>query len=865
MAEKKKDQEETPMVRQYKAIKANYPDAILFFRLGDFYEMFFDDAIEASRVLDLTLTQRAGNPMCGVPYHACNAYLQKLLAQNYKVAICEQMTEPKSGKMVEREVVRVITPGTITEELMLDNTKNNYILCAYKNAGSLGLSYADITTGLFEVEFKEGEDLAQLFADVICRISPSEVIANDEAALLYENLSVTKLGAFPKVERYYDWAFRYERCDGNLKRQFMDNYLKVYELEDKKAAVISSGALIEYLNETQKRQIKSIKTLKLVRSSDYMQLDATARRNLELVETIRERKKHGSLLWLLDKTKTSMGARKFRYMFDHPLQSSQKINQRLDMVEQLYKNVVVRDSLTSLLSNIADIERLAGKIAYGNILPNELLSLSRSLKVLPEFKQVLGQLAVFENLNLAINSFENLCQLLDSAIDPSATRLLKDGGYIKKGFNAELDSLRNIKHDAEKWIKQIEEEEREKTGIKSLKIVSNKVYGYYIEVNKKESDRIPLNYRRKQTVANNERYVTDDLKLLENKIVGADEKAIKLEAIIYDQLKNHLQTMVADLMATADAISDVDALTSLATVARNLNFVRPTISADVQEISIIGGRHPVVEYFLKDGSFIANDTFLSAPDDRIMIITGPNMAGKSTYMRQVALITFMAHIGSFVPAKEAKIAITDRIFTRVGASDDLAFGQSTFMVEMSEVATILANATPKSLIVLDEIGRGTATFDGLSIAWAVVEHLSKNLPAKTLFATHYHELTALEGELAGVKNYKILVKELDEQVVFLRKIARGGANKSFGIEVARLAGLPDTILSRARQILKQLENFNQSLDIKLLEQQPTTKGDESKVMKQIYGIIKDVDPNRLSPMAALELIADLANKAKEEK
>ena len=858
------EQKQTPMVGQYKAIKANYPDAILFFRLGDFYEMFFEDAITASRALDLTLTQRAGNPMCGVPYHACNAYIQKLLAQNFKVAICEQMSEPKAGKMVDREVVRVITPGTITEEIMLDNTKNNYILCIYKNGESMGISYADITTGLFEVEHQTGKNLSQLLSDVISRVNPSEIIANQEAATLYESLPITTLGSFPKAQTYYDWAFVYERCDSNLKTQFFDNYLKVYELEDKRAAVISAGALIEYLNETQKRQIKSIKSLKLVASSDFMQLDATARRNLELVETIRERKKYGSLLWLLDKTKTSMGARKFRYMFDHPLLSSQKINQRLDMVEQLQKNVVIRDQLTDVLANINDIERLAGKIAYGNILPNELVALSKSLKMLPQVTALLSLLDCFDSLKQKVGNFDNLCTLLDSAIDAGASRLMKDGGYIKKGFNAELDSLRNIKHDAEKWIRQIEEEEREKTGIKSLKIVSNKVYGYYIEVSKKESDRIPLTYRRKQTVANNERYITDDLKILENKIVGADEKAIKLEAIIYDQLKAHLQTVVADIMNSADAISDIDALNSLAIVARNLNFVRPEINDDIKEISIIGGRHPVVEYFLKQSSFISNDTHLSAPDDRIMIITGPNMAGKSTYMRQVALFTFRAHIGSFVPAHHAKISLTDLIFTRVGASDDLAFGQSTFMVEMSEVALILANATPRSLIILDEIGRGTATFDGLSIAWAVVEHLSKNLPAKTLFATHYHELTALEGELEGVKNYKILVKEIDDQVVFLRKIARGGANKSFGIEVARLAGLPNSILSRARQILKQLESFNQSIDVKLLEQ-AAEKQDNSKAMKQIYAILKDTDVNRLSPMAALELIAELSNKAKEGK
>ena len=862
--DKEKEKKDTPMVTQYKAIKQNYPDAILFFRLGDFYEMFFEDAVEASRELDLALTQRAGNPMCGVPYHACNSYIQKLLAKGYKVAICEQMSEPKAGKMVEREVIRVITPGTITQELMLDNTKNNYILCAYKNGDTLGLSYTDITTGLFEVEYKEGE-VAQLFSDTICRICPSEVIANEEAAQMYENLPVYKLGSFPKVERYYDWAFGWERCDGNLRKQFMDNYLKVYELEDKKAAAISAGALIEYLMETQKRQIKSIKRLSLVRSSEFMQLDATARRNLELVETIRERKKHGSLLWLLDKTKTSMGARKFRYIFDHPLQSSQKINERLDRVEYLYKNVVIRDQLTDCLANISDIERLAGKVAYGNIDPQDLLSMKRSLKTIPSLKKVLSQVECLKPLNDKISGFEELTKLLSDAISPDASRVLKEGGYIRRGFNSELDSLRNIKQDAEEWIRQLEEEEREKTGIKNLKIVSNRVYGYYIEVNKKDSDRIPLSYRRKQTVANNERYITEDLKILEDRIAGADEKAIKLEAIIFDQLKNHLLTEVDELMQTADAISDVDVLNAMANVARMYNFVRPTISDEVEEIEIVGGRHPVVEYFLKNSTFIANDTFLNSKDDRIMIITGPNMAGKSTYMRQVALITFMAHIGCFVPAKEAKIAITNRIFTRVGASDDLAFGQSTFMVEMSEVATILANATPKSLIVLDEIGRGTATFDGLSIAWSVVGYLSKKLPAKTLFATHYHELTGLEGELEGVKNYKILVKEMDDEVVFLRKIARGGANKSFGIEVARLAGLPTTVLTRAKEILRQLESFNKQIDVKLLGSQPVEKRNDDKLMKQVFGIIKDVDPNRLSPMAAFELLVDLSNKIKEEK
>lgn len=853
----------TPMFQQYLLIKEKYPDTLLFFRLGDFYEMFYEDALTASKALDLTLTARAGTPMCGVPYHASETYIQKLISMNYKVAICEQLTEPKRGQMVERDVIRVVTPGTVTEDIMLDNNRNNYILCAYFDGSKLGLSYADITTGLFETEQIE-ENFAQALTDTLARVVPSEVIGNDQAAELYENLPVMKLGSLPKIERYYDWAFRSDRCNQNLCKQFGENYKRVYELVDKTGAQLSSGALIEYLSETQKRQIQSIKKIKLVRNSDYMQIDSTARRNLELVETIRERKRYGSLIWLMDKTKTSMGARKFRYIFDHPLQSGKVINERLDRVEELYKKSVVRDQLSNVLSAIGDIERLAGKIAYGNVTPKDLLALKRSLAPLPELKKVLGGAEMLASLNDKICGFEDLHSLLVKAIADDAPMLLRDGGYIKEGFNAELDSLRNVKTEGKKWISQLEEEERAKTGIKSLKIISNRVYGYFIEVNKKETDHIPLYYKRKQTVANNERYITQDLKMIEDKILNADENAIKLEALLYDQLKSHLQTMVDDLLTTADAISDVDAICSLAQAAVSNNYTRPIIDENVNEISIVGGRHPVVETFISGGAFISNDTILSSPDDQIMIITGPNMAGKSTYMRQVALITFMAHIGSFVPAKEAKIAITDRIFTRVGASDDLAFGQSTFMVEMSEVASILANATPKSLVILDEIGRGTSTFDGLSIAWAVVEHMAKNLPAKTLFATHYHELTDLEGSLQGVKNYKILVKELDDDVVFLRKIVRGGANKSFGVEVARMAGLPSEVLTRAKQISKSLESLNNKLDISAIKALPVEKKD-SKAMQEIYRIIKDIDPNRLSPMAAFEILVDLSNKAKEEK
>lgn len=853
----------TPMFQQYLLIKEKYPDTLLFFRLGDFYEMFYEDALTASKALDLTLTQRAGAPMCGVPYHASETYIQKLISMNFKVAICEQLSEPKRGQMVERDVIRVVTPGTVTEDIMLDNNRNNFILCAYFDGSKLGLSYSDITTGLFETE-QAGSDFVQAFTDTLSRVAPSEVIGNDAACELYESLPVMKLGSLPKMQKYYDWAFRGERCDQNLSKQFGENYKRVYEIEDKKSAQISSGALIEYLSETQKRQIQSIKHLKLVRNNDYMQIDSTARRNLELVETIRERKRYGSLIWLIDKTKTSMGARKFRYIFDHPLQSGEKINERLDRVEELYKKSVIRDQIGITLSAIGDIERLAGKIAYGNVTPKDLLSLKNSLAPIPGLKEVISKATTLAPLNAKISGLKDLHDLLEKAIDEDAPMLLRDGGYIRAGFNSELDSLRNVKIEGKKWLDSLEEEERAKTGIKSLKIISNRVYGYFIEVNKKETDRVPLYYKRKQTVANNERYITQDLKLIEDKIVNADENAIKLESIIYDQLKSHLQTMVDELLTTADAISDVDAIFSLAQTAVSNNYTRPQIDESVQEISILGGRHPVVEAFLTGGTFISNDTFLSSPDDQIMIITGPNMAGKSTYMRQVALITFMAHIGSFVPAKEAKIAITDRIFTRVGASDDLAFGQSTFMVEMSEVASILANATPKSLVILDEIGRGTSTFDGLSIAWAVVEHMAKHLPAKTLFATHYHELTDLEGSLSGVKNYKILVKELDDDVVFLRKIVRGGANKSFGIEVARMAGLPTDVLTRAKQISKNLESLNQKLDINSLKSLPVEK-QENKTMSEIYRIIKDIDPNRLSPMAAFEILVDLTNKAKEEK
>ncbi len=851
------------MMAQYKNLKEQHPDCVLFFRLGDFYEMFFEDAVEMSKLLDLTLTQRGGNVMCGVPAHSAQVYVAKIVATGRKVAICEQ-AELKPGQkgMMKRFISRVVTAGTVTEEEMLESAKNNFILCLAKAGEKLGVAYSDITTGLFEVE-DVSENLSNSLTDILTRVGPSEVIANEEAKNLYDSLPIQKQGFLPKAQIYYDWAFHFERADENLQRQFGENYKRVYELENKREVTLSAGALIEYLVETQKRKIDSIKKLNLVKNSDFLQLDTTARRNLELVETIRERKRYGSLIWLLDKTKTSMGARKFRYIFDHPLQSRDKLNRRLDKVETLFNNTVKRDQLGQMLSKIGDIERLAGRIAYCSITPKDLLSLKSSLEYLPNLKSILASCKDFDDEQKMINGFEDLFALLNKAIDDNAPYLTKTGGYIKDGFNTELDQLREMKSNAKKWIDQLEEEERQKTGIKSLKIIKSRVYGYCIEVNKREIDKVPIMYKRKQTVANNERFVMEDLANLERQLQGAEEKAIQLEDVIFTELKKYLLTLVEPLLETADAISRIDVIYSLAQVAVKNNYVRPVLLEKGDKIKIDQGRHPVVEAFLGGSTFIANDTFLSRPDDQIMIITGPNMAGKSTYMRQVALITFMAHIGSFVPAERAEIAITDRIFTRVGASDDLAFGQSTFMVEMSEVATILANATPYSLIILDEIGRGTSTFDGLSIAWSVVEHIAKNLPAKTLFATHYHELTNLENMLTGVKNYKILVKETMDQVLFLRKIVRGGANKSFGIEVARMAGLPKEVLLRAKEISRTLEKQNLNLELSI-EDQPVIQED-NKVKNEIYNIVKDLDPNRISTMHAFEILVDLISKAKEEK
>lgn len=865
--------EVSPMMKHYLQMKEQYKDCILFYRLGDFYELFYDDAIEVSKVLDLVLTGKNCGlddkaPMCGVPYHAAEGYIAKLVAMGYKVAICEQLTEPKKGvKIVERDVIRVVTAGTVVEDSMLEEKKNNYIMSMFLQDDKLSVVYCDITTGEMNLCHFDG-GLESNFADLLNRVMPSQVVGNSRAKEFYNALPILKFGVYPRFEEYFEYAFGFEKAKENILNQFGDNALNVFELKANKQDVPAVGALLEYLKETQKRVMKNISKITKVKNNQFMVLDMNTRRNLELVESIRERKKYGSLLWLLDMTKTSMGARRFRSIFDQPLQNSTEINDRLDSVEELSKNLILRDKLGESLSNIKDIERISGKIAYGNVSPNDLNSLKSSLEELPVMKGILSNVKSKKLVDCRENliDFSEIVKLLDSAIKEKPPALTKEGGYIKDGFNQELDELRHAKETAKKECDKLEELEKEQTGIKNLKIHSNSVFGFYIEVSKGQTDLVPLRYIRKQTIANAERYTTEDLKKIEDKIFNSQDNAIKLEEKLYKMLLEYLTNYLSAFLDVAKIVADIDALLSLSLCAVKYNFCKPTINKNVKKINIVEGRHPIVERFVKDGSFIANDTLLDSEENKMMIITGPNMAGKSTFMRQVAIITFLAHIGSFVPAKSAEIAVTDRIFTRVGASDDLAFGQSTFMVEMSEVANILANATEKSLVVLDEIGRGTSTFDGLSIAWAVVEYISKNLSCKTLFATHYHELSELEGVIKGVKNYKVTVKEINDSIVFLRKIIRGHANRSFGVEVAQLAGVPQKVIDRAKEISVNLEKVNQKLDMNIFgeDEERTRQDKNNKLGQQILSILRDMDINRMSPIESFEVLNDLISRAKSE-
>ena len=849
------------MMQHYFTVKEKYPDCLIFYRLGDFYEMFFDDAVKASQILDLTLTGRDCGlekraPMCGVPYHAVDTYITKLVQCGEKVAICEQLENASEAKgMVARDVVRVVTAGTLSSDSLNEKT-NNFISCAYKEGNTAAIAWADITTGELTTTEFYGPDCVKKCVAQMTVLDVKEIISNDEMLFAVKDLPEISRGVIPKFSSYPAWAFGRASAERTLLEQFNTKTLSAYSISGKNAAVSATGALIEYLKDTQKHALKNITGVSYVLSEKYMQLDPTALRNLEIIKTLNEGSKYGSLLWILDKTKTPMGARLLNNAILYPFCEKQEIDYRLDGVQELFDASVARLGLVDLLKEIKDIERISGKIANGTVSPKDCLALASSLSVIPNVRFSLSGFnsKILKDVADGLIDLSNVATLLENAIDDTPPTSLKEVKYIKKGYNARLDELRNIVENGSSLVGQMEIREREATGIKNLRINYNRVFGYYIEVTKSMIDKVPLNYQRRQTLANAERFTTDELKSLEEKILTCGELVSKLEIELYEQIKSVLLEYIEKIKGISAAIALLDLLVSFAEVAKTNRYVRPQIVESNEPLIIKEGRHPVVEVISKD-KFIPNDTLLDSGENRTIIITGPNMAGKSTYMRQTAIITIMAHLGSFVPAKSAQIPLTDRVFTRVGASDNLISDQSTFMVEMIEVASIIQNATKNSLLILDEVGRGTSTYDGLSIAWAVIEYLTENIGARTMFATHYHELTDLENTIVGIKNYKIAVKEINGSIVFLRKIMRGGANRSFGIEVASLAGVPAKVTERAKQILKIVE----SGDRKQVAEIEETSCEPS----EIENILKDLDMNNLSPMQAFMLVSDLVEKVRK--
>ena len=800
------------MMQKYLETKEQYKDCILFYRLGDFYEMFFDDALAASKALEITLTgkdcgleERA--PMCGIPYHAVDSYLNKLISKGYKVAICEQVEDPKLAKgLVKREVIRIVTPGTNLNTQAMDATKHNYLMAIVCTADRFGVSVADITTGDYLVTEVDG---CRRLMDEITKFAPSEIICNDSLFVSGLDMNALKERLGIAVNALDSWYFGDERCKKTLMEHFHVAGLAGLGLGDYNCGIIAAGVLLQYLIETQKTAIANLTALTTYSAGKYMVIDSSTRRNLELCETLREKQKRGSLLWVLDKTKTAMGARLLRSFIEQPLIEKEEINRRLQAVQELKENAIGREELREYLSPVYDLERLISKISYKTANPRDMIAFQTSLSMLPHIKYILSTLKspLLAEVCEDMDPLEDVCSLIEKAIMEDPPIQIKDGGIIREGYNEEIDRLRHAKTEGKTWLAELEAKEREKTGIRNLKIKYNKVFGYYLEVTNSFKNMVPDYYTRKQTLTNAERYITPELKELEDIILGAEDKLFSLEYNLFSDVRDRIAAEVQRIQKTAKAVAAVDVFASLALVAERNNYVCPRIN-EKGVIDIKNGRHPVVEQMIENDMFIANDTYLDNGKNRISIITGPNMAGKSTYMRQTALIVLMAQIGSFVPASAAKIGIVDRIFTRVGASDDLASGQSTFMVEMTEVANILRNATSGSLLILDEIGRGTSTFDGLSIAWAVVEHIAnpRILGAKTLFATHYHELTELEGKLSGVNNYCIAVKEKGDDIVFLRKIVKGGADKSYGIQVAKLAGVPEQIIERAKELVEELSD-----------------------------------------------------------
>lgn len=861
----------TPMMQQYMEVKSKYKDCILFYRLGDFYEMFFDDALTASRELELTLTGRDCGlseraPMCGVPYHAVETYLDRLIEKGYKVAICEQMEDPALAKgLVQRDVIRVVTPGTVIESGMLDERSNNFLLSVCFSGEKAGLAFADVSTGEFFVH--QVEDAGHTLADEVTRISPVEIIASDLVRLReYVNRDDLSMSERPGT------TFQYQNASETLCKHFHLQDLSPLGLTDEyRLAAQAAGALMRYLDETQKNALEHITELRIYQGGDTMLLDRNTRRNLELTESLRSRTKKGSLLWLMDKTSTAMGGRLLRSWIEQPLVNREEILRRLDAVEEFTSQHVLTMTLSEELQGVYDVERLLSKVSYKSLNARDCLSLCASLKKVPGIRNLLSgaQSQSVQAVYALLDPLEDLTGLLERAIHPDAPPVISEGGIIRDGYSAILDEYRSAATNGKQWIIDLEAKEREATGIKNLRIQYNRVFGYYIEVTKSYYDMVPMRYQRRQTLANSERYITPELREIEQKIVGAQEQSVRLELQLFTEIREKIAGEIVRIQHTAQGLKTLDALLSLAKVAVSNHYVRPEITQD-GSLEIIEGRHPVVEQTMQEGGFVPNDAVMDQDQARMLIITGPNMAGKSTYMRQVALITLMAHLGSFVPAKSAKIPIVDRIFTRVGASDDLASGQSTFMVEMSETAYILRNATRHSLIILDEIGRGTSTFDGLAIAWAVVEYLCDpaRVGAKTLFATHYHELSELEGHVEGVQNYCISVKEHGEDVIFLRKIVRGGADKSFGIHVARLAGVPHPVLVRAHEIQARLEVSDvNKIGQNILEEGTARENEQVSLFDvgktEIINELQNLDVMALTPIDAMNKLFLLREKARK--
>ena len=866
--------EYSPMMQHYLDMKEKYKDCILFYRLGDFYEMFFDDAINVSKELELTLTgkecgQEERAPMCGIPYHAADSYIAKLIANGHKVAICEQLEDPKLAKgMVKRDVIRVVTPGTVIEANLLEDKKNNYIMSVYKNGIYYGLTACDVTTGdLRTTEIKETNNFSALL-DEISKYSPAELVVNpmmydcsEEIAKIKERFDVyiTRLEEKEFTDNYEALSVKYKIVD--------DEENPVEDLSKYMLSVVATNALFTYLLDTQKNNLDHINKIIIYSVTKYMSLDINARRNLEITEKLRDKAKKGTLLWVLDKTSTAMGGRLLRRWLNNPLIDVSKINKRLDAVAELKDNIILRGDILDNLKKVYDIERLAGKISYGSANGRDLISLKSSAKQLPEIKKILSQAKsnLLTELYSELDTLDDVYDIIDKTIVDEPPISVKEGGLIKLGYDEEIDKLKTATTDGKNWIINLEAEEREKTGIKGLKVGFNKVFGYYIEVTKSNISLVPDRYIRKQTLTGGERYITEELKNLENQIIGAEEKVVNLEYNVFVEVRDKIEAQIERVQKSAGIIATLDCLCSLATVAEDQNYVRPEVD-ESGVLDIKDGRHPVIEKILPSGSFVQNDTYLDESENRLAIITGPNMAGKSTYMRQVALITLMAQIGSFVPASYARIGVVDKIFTRVGASDDLSMGQSTFMVEMMEVAQILKEATANSLVILDEIGRGTSTYDGLSIAWAVAEYISdkEKCGAKTLFATHYHELTDLENKLEGVKNYSIAVKEKGEDIIFLRKIVKGGTDESYGVHVAKLAGVPQTVTKRANEILKSIERKN-VLNNKKIEKQEKGVADGQLTMfnyklAEIAHELDKVDVNELTPIDALNTLVKIKEK-----